>query len=429
MKAATKSYAVLYGFNVLVVLAMASFFFITSEKIVRTYQARDFLERVPVLPMAASEELFLLLLLFAALIFCSLFFRRLQPSYWSYVFLALEVTLTLCILRLLHLAYDGILLLVVVDLMAAYRGRHPELVLIVTLFLIYTIGNAELMRQAFVVVPFEAYLSYYDSAAQGMIRALFGFFRAVNLILFVHSIYRLLREQSEEKEEILRLNEELEDANFRLRAYALEAEEAAETRERNRLAREIHDTIGHVLTGLAASLDACIATFRVAPEFTEKELPKLRETTQKGIRDIRRSVKKLRPETLEDLPFEAAIRETVARYAEQTGMEVELSMVNIPPLRADMEDSVYRIVQEGMTNAHRHGKATRVDLTIARVGEKLHVGVHDNGMGSPVIVPDFGLRHMEERVALLGGTIKFSGMNGFLIEAMLPIAEKSEGGI
>ena len=65
MKAATKSYAVLYGFNALVVLAMASFFFIMSEKIVRTYQARDFLERVPVLPMAASEELFLLLLLFA----------------------------------------------------------------------------------------------------------------------------------------------------------------------------------------------------------------------------------------------------------------------------------------------------------------------------------------------------------------------------
>ena len=243
----------------------------------------------------------------------------------------------------------------------------------------------------------------------------------MNLILFVYSIYLILREQSEEKEEILRLNAELEEANFRLRAYALEAEEAAETRERNRLAREIHDTIGHVLTGLAASLDACIATFRMAPEFTEKELPKLRETTAQGIRDIRRSVKKLRPERLDELPFEAAIRDLVARYAEQTGMEIELAIVNLPAMRADMEDAIYRIVQEGMTNAYRHGKATHVDLTIARVGEKLHVGVRDDGVGAPLITPDFGLRHMEERVELLGGKIGFSGQDGFLIEAMFPV--------
>lgn len=421
MRAATKSYAVLYGFNALVVSAMASFFYMTSEKIVRTYQARDFLERVDALPMPAGDELILLALLFFALLGCSLAYRRMQPSKASYALLALEVATALFLLRLLHLAYDGILLLVAVDLMAAYRGRYPEFVLIVTLFLLYTAGNAELMRQTFVVVPFEAYLAYYDDTAQGMIRALFGFLRAVNLILFVYSIYRILREQSEEKEEILRLNEELAEANFRLRAYALEAEAAAETRERNRLAREIHDTIGHVLTGLAASLDACIATFRMAPEFTEAELPKLRETTAKGIRDIRRSVKKLRPETLDELSFEGAIRDMVTRYAEQTGMEIALSMVNVPPMRADMEDTIYRIAQEGMTNAHRHGKATRVNLTIARVGEKLHVGVHDNGMGSPVISPDFGLRHMKERVEILGGSIVFSGQDGFLIEAVLPV--------
>ena len=422
IKSATKSYTVLYSFNALVVLALASFFAVTSDKIVRTLQARSFLERISYLPMAATEELTLTIILFTLLLTCSITFRRLQNSVWGYILLLAEVVIAIFLLRLLHLSYDGILLLVVVDFLAAYRGRHPEFILVVTLFLLYTLGNAEFMRQKLVVVPFEAYLSYYDSRTEAMIRALFGFFRAVNLILFVHSMYRLLREQSEEKEEILRLNAELEEANFRLRAYALEAEETAETRERNRLAREIHDTIGHVLTGLLASLDACIATFRTAPEFTEKELPKLRETTTKGIRDIRRSVKKLRPEMLDDLPFEAAIRDMVSRYAEQTGMDVALSMIDVPPLRVDIEDTIYRIVQEGMTNAHRHGRATYVSITIASVGEKLTVGVCDNGVGAENIVPDFGLRHMKERVELLGGTIIFSGDSGFSIEAKLPVS-------
>lgn len=94
----------------------------------------------------------------------------------------------------------------------------------------------------------------------------------------------------------MRLNE----ANGKLRAYAIEVEHMAETRERNRLAREIHDTLGHALTSIMAGIDACMATV-IQLRFTKQQLPKIREAAKHGIMDVRRSVRKLRPDDLEQL--------------------------------------------------------------------------------------------------------------------------------
>ena len=88
-------------------------------------------------------------------------------------------------------------------------------------------------------------------------------------------------------------------------------ERMAQTRERNRLAREIHDTLGHTLTGIVTGLDACMALVDVSPEQTRKQLSLLSKVGREGIRDIRRSVNELRPDSLERLSLEVAIRKMV----------------------------------------------------------------------------------------------------------------------
>ena len=129
----------------------------------------------------------------------------------------------------------------------------------------------------------------------------------------------LVQSQHKEKERIKSLNNQLNEANEKLRLYAIEAEYMAETRERNRLAREIHDTLGHALTCIIAGLDACIATIDTAPEFTKKQLKTISDTARHGINDVRRSVKKLRPDDLEKLSLEDALHQMIKYFSNTSG--------------------------------------------------------------------------------------------------------------
>ncbi|MBR1396801.1 MAG: sensor histidine kinase, partial [Selenomonadaceae bacterium] len=223
------------------------------------------------------------------------------------------------------------------------------------------------------------------------------------------------------------LNEKLEEANQRLRAYAIEVEQMAETRERNRLAREIHDTLGHSLTGIAAGIDACIITIDAAPEFTKQQLNKIRETARKGITDVRRSVKKLRPNDLERLPFQEALMQMTKDYSESSGMEITFDIFSWSNnLRQDQEDVIYRVLQESITNANRHGHATKVKITIGGNEKYLLIVISDNGIGCDNVKQGFGLRHMRERLELLHGTIHYWSDEGFIIEAMIPLNQEAQ---
>ena len=236
-----------------------------------------------------------------------------------------------------------------------------------------------------------------------------------------------MKSTHEEKEKVLLLNEKLEEANQRLRAYAIESEQIAETRERNRLAREIHDTLGHALTGIATGLDACIMTLDVAPEITKVQLNKIRDAAKKGIKDVRRSVKKLRPDDLEKLPFQEALRQMTKNYSESSGMEITFDIFSwSDKLRQDQEDVIYRVLQECITNADRHGHATKVKITIGGDEKNLNIVIADNGEGCEKVKQGFGLRHMRERLELLHGTVHYWSDAGFIVEATIPLNQEEK---
>ena len=293
--------------------------------------------------------------------------------------------------------------------------------------MLYLIANVNLGLYQTKVIPFEAYLSYYNSETQSILLALRSACSSLNTILFVSYLVLLIKNKNEERERIRLLNEKLEEANQRLRAYAIHAGRMAETRERNRLAREIHDTLGHALTGITAGLDACMVTLESAPEFTRTQLVRIRDTAQKGITDVRRSMKKLRPDAMEKMPFQEAIAAMTSDYAEASGMEITLDVQKWPAdLREDQEDVIYRVLQESLTNAHRHGQARHVCITIGENVGILSICIADDGVGCAEVTPGFGLRHMQERLYLLHGTAKYRSGDGFTVDVTIPLSGGGE---
>ena len=415
----------LYAYNALIVLLLTAFLSLTQYKIHMSMGAYAFLKQVDTLPRSSLESgivtaiSFLLLALFG-------WFYRLHSSKVRvrlYLLLTCEIAACMVLMRSVNFAYDGMVLLVVADMMQRYEGHHRAYLLIGSMVVLYLIANVNLALYQTRVIPFEAYLSYYNSSAQSILLALRSACASLNTILFVSYLVLLIKEKNEERERIRLLNERLEEANQRLRAYAIHVGHMAETRERNRLAREIHDTLGHALTGITAGLDACMVTLETAPEFTRQQLTRIRDTAQKGMTAVRRSMKKLRPDAMEKLPFQEAIAGMTRDYAEASGMEVVLDVQQWPSnLREDQEDVIYRVLQESLTNAHRHGGAKHVRITIGERGGTLGIRIADDGTGCLEVMPGFGLRHMQERLYLLHGTVEYRSANGFIVEVTIPLS-------
>ncbi len=422
-------YRLLYSFNGIVVLLLAGFMSITQEKISSSLGARAFLDTLPTVPLPAGQSFWFSVFSFALLSGLSWLYHGQEPrnQQGRYLLLLLEIGACVLLMRSINLSYDGVVLLVVADLMHAYEGRHQRLILLAAMLGLYSIANYNLAVFQLKVVPLEAYLAYYTAAAQGVLKAAVNGFTSLNLILFVSYMVMLVQSQHREKERIRLLNAQLNAANTKLRSYAMEAEHMAETRERNRLAREIHDTIGHALTGIVTGIDACLATFDAVPDFTKQQLPKIRESALKGITDVRRSVKKLRPDDLEKLPLRDALQVMIRDFMASTGMKITFETAGWPEnLREDEEETVYRVVQESITNANRHGHATHAAVSVRGEGGWLRIVVVDNGQGCASIQPDFGLRHMQERLELLKGTLRYRSEHGFLIEAAIPLRQEEK---
>ena len=418
-----------YVYNGFVIFILTAFMCLTQEKINQSMAARSFLEKVSALPVS-SEEIFLTTALsFSALLIIGYFYRKVDKNilYLRYILFIAEVVVCMFLLRSLNLSYDGVVLLVVADLMYRYEGHHQEYILLLAMVVLYLIANYNIALFQAKIISFEAYVNYYSAETRAIILALKNVFYSINTVFFVFYLVMVIKHNREEKERIHLLNEKLEEANQRLRAYAIEAEQIAETRERNRLAREIHDTLGHSLTGIVAGLDACEMTIDVNPELTKQQLKKIRFAAQKGITDVRRSVKKLRPDDLEKLPFQEALTQMTKDYSESSGMKITFDIFSwADNLRRDQEDVIYRVIQECLTNANRHGHATEVKITIGGSEKYLIIVISDNGEGCENVEQGFGLKHMRERLELLHGTVHYWSDAGFIVEAMIPLNRGAE---
>ncbi len=211
---------------------------------------------------------------------------------------------------------------------------------------------------------------------------------------------------------------------------ATEQAMAAVLAERTRIARELHDIVAHSVSTMVVQAGAAEQVVDEDPTFVRGALASIRSTGADALSEMRRVVSMLRedddPDGLTPQPGVGALEELV-EGARATGLDVHLAVSGSPPvaLTAGLDLAAYRIVQEAITNARRHARATRVDVRLTFGPEELSIEVCDDGRESATLpgTPGHGLIGMHERVALYGGTLELSHRNGsgFAVRAVLPM--------
>ncbi|HEV2237357.1 MAG TPA: sensor histidine kinase [Ktedonobacterales bacterium] len=255
----------------------------------------------------------------------------------------------------------------------------------------------------------------------------------VTIFSFVMRRQQLLRQRAEGlADEVSRAKAELEQANAQLRRFSSEVEELTTTRERNRMAREIHDTLGHYLTILAVQLET-------ATKLEERDDPRLRAELLEARRiatdcltEVRRSVAALRPAGLATSTFHEALRRLVTEAETAApGLCVTLDEEgDAQSIAPEVKVTLYRCVQEALTNVRKHARASKVLVRLRVEPTVVELTALDNGerVVGAAPTPGYGLVGMTERVALLGGTIAAGPEpeRGWRVEVRVPLSAGAE---
>ncbi len=202
----------------------------------------------------------------------------------------------------------------------------------------------------------------------------------------------------------------LADANARLTHYASTLESLTITRERNRMAHELHDTLAHSLTAISVQLETVRAYWDVDHEKARQQLDKSLAVTRSGVEETRRVLKSLRATPLEEMGLGLALKQLARSGADRGNLELTLSIPKeLPPLSPDIEQCIYRVAQESIENVVSHANASHLNVQLAQEDKSLVLKVEDDGLGFDLEKAEksghFGLVGMRERAQMVGGKL------------------------
>lgn len=219
-----------------------------------------------------------------------------------------------------------------------------------------------------------------------------------------YAVARLARAQREQRAA-------LADANARLARYASTLEELAVSRERGRLAHELHDTLAHGLSSVAVQLEATRALWESSPQAARGMLAEALKATRTALAEARRAIGALRASPLQDLGLARAVKALAESEATRAGLTLDIQ-IEFAERPGDEEHAIYRIAAEALANVVRHAQARRVSVAL-RQGSLL---VADDGRGfDPAAPPDdgrFGLYGMRERARMIGAALEIESAPG-----------------
>jgi signal transduction histidine kinase len=213
----------------------------------------------------------------------------------------------------------------------------------------------------------------------------------------------------------------LEKTNRNLRQSVAALEEMAVLKERNRIAKEIHDNVGHSLTAVIVQVEAAIRLLPVNTKLAQEKMVLAQDQVRKGLEGIRESVRTLSP-VEEKKDILAALKKVVADVEKNTGVRVITDYKNITQIPDPIGKAIYNALKEGLTNGIKHGKAKEFLFTLADTGSEIDFKLKDNGVGCDTKNFGFGLSAMKERVEEFGGAFSFVSQiqNGCLIHLVFP---------
>ncbi len=266
-----------------------------------------------------------------------------------------------------------------------------EMISFGTLISIY--GQAVLHKTIVFDIPFEAI------AKRSLLQGITGF-------LIARAIHGQKRDRKA-----------LGEKNVQLTQYAATVEQLAVSHERNRMARELHDTLAHTLSAVSVQLQALSTQFDSDPEGARQTLKNTSGLTRDGLKEVRRALQALRASPLEDLGLSIALRDLLKASAERAGIDIEFnSDKSIEGLTPEVEQSLYRICEEAVNNAIQHSNAKGIKVTLSKDKGVLQLSITDDGTGFNLDTnPEdghFGIRGMHERADLCDGRLDIQSEPG-----------------
>jgi signal transduction histidine kinase len=215
------------------------------------------------------------------------------------------------------------------------------------------------------------------------------------------------------------MNERLSRANEQLKDHALAIEELTITKERNRIARDAHDTLGHTMTLLIALIEVGVILCDQNPAETKARLVEAARIARDGLKELRGSINR----AAEAKNLIESLKKLFSDFA-GSGMKVDFSVDGgNNALSPRYTNAIFRICQEALTNALRHGKANLTSVFLRFDEHSVKLYIFDNGTGCAGIVKGMGLAGMEQRVSELNGKIEYGsgGDHGFNLNIELPV--------
>jgi len=415
--------------NFIAVLFITLLIYITTRNICDRFIAREYINSVSSIPWNPFRNIIISVVLLCVIALSNIIRDfTCKNSKVMYLALFIDLLISFAIIYFLNFNYNGILFLVIANVITYTKGVRERYLLMLLSVAAILIADYQLISINFNLYSINDYIGFYDASMQQTLMACYNTVVSVNMVLFIIYCISVIQNQRGTIDEVNTLyeklskaNEDLRIANEQLKEYSKITEKMGETRERNRLAREIHDTLGHTLTGILAGLDACLTTIDISPQETKKQLEMIAGVTRQGINEVRRSVNKLRPDALERLNLESAIRKMIMEVESVSNTRITFVSEVALKFDADEEDAIYRVIQESITNAIRHGKATQIRIHIESVNGEIILTIKDNGVGCKEMKKGFGTRHIVERIQMLKGSVEFDGSDGFTVTARIPI--------
>ena len=414
--------------NLFAIVYNASIYLFVTNYVAAKGFSHSLLERLDAIPGSPSLIFWVSISLYACLLLV-MYYRERHPNQLSVYDKAtiIEILLMLVIFSVLHSSYNGLILLVFADIFYgskefnASKDKKYWFSFIILSFGMLLLSNYNLMSLFIKLPSLDTYIRFYPESVRFLL--LFGknFLYSLNIVVFMISLLFYILSAITERH---RIEEELRmafQANRELNSYLALSEKIAEDRERKRIAREIHDTLGHALTGISAGIDAVKVLVDIDTNRAKEQLNNVSVVVRDGIRDVRGSLNKMRPGALENNTLKEALIKIIREYEAISNLEIHLlyKWDNID-LDIAKEDIVFRVIQESITNSVRHGHAKTIWIELLEEEEAYVMTIQDDGVGFDELHYGYGLKQMQERLMIIGGSVRFENRDGFYTYIEIP---------
>jgi signal transduction histidine kinase len=238
-------------------------------------------------------------------------------------------------------------------------------------------------------------------------------------LIAVASFSTLMLRTNEARIQSDRLLDELQQAHDQLKEYSGQAEELATAKERNRLARELHDSVAQTLYGLTLQAEAAARKLKAgqADEVAEY-LHEIRDSAQQTLQETRLLIFELRPPILEQEGLASALRARLESVESRSGLKTQIQLQEVKQLSAGVEAGLYGISNEALNNILKHARASEIKIVLKKESNKVVLEIQDNGVGVDInaAAGGMGLSGMKERAEGFGGDMQIkSGASGTTI--------------